>query len=42
MTGLRQLNDDLGTRTSEIIERLQVSRGTGRMLVLLVSSFCGV
>ena len=39
MTGLRQLNDDLGTRTSEIIERLQVSRGTGRMLVLLVVAF---
>ncbi len=39
MTGLRQLNDDLGTRTSEIIERLHVSRGTGRMLVLLVVAF---
>ena len=39
MTGLRQLNDDLGTRTSELIERLHVSRGTGRMLVLLVVAF---
>ncbi|MGH3584451.1 MAG: ABC transporter permease, partial [Mycobacterium sp.] len=39
MTGVRQLNDDLGTRTSEIIERLHVSRGTGRMLVLLVVAF---
>ena len=39
MTGLRQLNDDFGTRTSELIERLHVSRGTGRMLALLVIAF---
>lgn len=39
MTGIRQLNDDLGTRTSELIERLHVNRGTGRMLVLLVAAF---
>jgi simple sugar transport system permease protein len=39
MTGLQQLNNDLGTRTSELIERLHVSRGTGRMLVLLVIAF---
>jgi simple sugar transport system permease protein len=39
MTALRQLNDDLGTRTSQLIDRLQVSRGTGRMLLLLVVAF---
>ncbi|MDT5004279.1 MAG: simple sugar transport system permease protein [Mycobacterium sp.] len=39
MTGPRQLNDDLGTRTSELIEQLHVSRGTGRMLVLLLAAF---
>jgi simple sugar transport system permease protein len=39
MTGLRQLNDDLGSRTSELVERLHVSRGTGRMLVLLLVAF---
>jgi len=39
MTGLRQLNDDFRTRTSELIERLHVSRGTGRMLALLVIAF---
>ncbi|WP_200828153.1 ABC transporter permease [Mycobacterium sp. 3519A] len=39
MTGLRQLNDDLGTRTTELMDRLQVSRGTGRMLLLLVVAF---
>lgn len=39
MTGLRRLNGDVGTRTSELIERLHVSRGTGRMLVLLVVAF---
>ena len=39
MTALRQLNDDLGTRTGELIERLHVSRGTGRMLILLVVAF---
>jgi simple sugar transport system permease protein len=39
MTGLGQLNNDVGTRTAEFIERLHVSRGTGRMLVLLLVAF---
>ena len=39
MTGLGQLNTDVGTRTSELVERLHVSRGTGRMLVLLLVAF---
>jgi simple sugar transport system permease protein len=39
MTGLRQLNRDVSRQTSGFIERLHVSRGTGRMLLLLVGAF---
>jgi simple sugar transport system permease protein len=39
MSGLRQLGDTLGPRGADFIDRLQVSRGTSRMLVLVVVAF---